>query len=97
MPIYAVTYAYDHRTDEQATVRPEHRAFLTGLRAANVLLASGPVTAGESRGALILVRAQSAEAALAALDDDPFRAHGFVTERAAAQWTVVIGPQDWSE
>ena len=95
MPIYAVTYAYDDRTDLMDQVRPQHRAFLAGLYAAGTLLASGPVSSGTSRGALILVRAESAEGALGLLDADPLAEAGLLADRAAVEWTCVYGP--WSD
>jgi len=95
MPIFAVTYAYDDRTELMDEVRPMHRAFLAGLYASGSLLASGPVVSGASRGALILVRAESDEAALHLLDADPYQEAGLLVERAAVSWTCVYGP--WSE
>lgn len=95
MEIYAVTYAYDTNEELRAEVRPRHRAFLTGLHAAGVLLASGPVDSEGAAGALIIVRAASAAGALALLDADPFLEAGTVAERQAVRWTPVIGP--WAD
>jgi uncharacterized protein YciI len=91
MTTFAVTYVYDDRADLRDVHRPAHRAFLTGLQAAGVLRASGPVTDGEMQGALLVVDAASAEAAGTILDSDPFATEGLVAARAVAEWTVVIG------
>ncbi|MBL0886316.1 YciI family protein [Myceligenerans indicum] len=98
MTTFAVTYVY---ADDDAALdahRPDHRAFLHGLRAEGTLLASGPQPAAGTEGgaaapagALLVVEADSRQAALAALDRDPFWTQGLVTERSAREWTVVIG------
>ena len=92
MTTYAVTYVYDSRSEERDTHRPAHRAFLGGLHAAGVLLASGPVTAGEMQGALLILEAASADKVAAILDADPFAVNGLVADRAITEWTVVFGP-----
>ncbi|SNS41094.1 hypothetical protein SAMN06309944_0146 [Micrococcales bacterium KH10] len=92
MKTFAVTYAYDAQTSLRDEVRPRHRAFLSGLYAAGVLLASGPVTSGASQGALIIVKAEDEASALALLDNDPFVIEGTVAERQAVEWTPVFGP-----
>lgn len=89
MSIYAVSYTY---TDDVATrdeVRPSHREFLLGLNAEGVVRASGPVDGGT--GALVVLEAESADAALAILDADPFTVRGVIAERGVRQWDVVIG------
>lgn len=89
MSIFAVSYTY---TDDVATrdeVRPSHRDFLRGLNADGVVRASGPVDGGI--GALVVLEAESAEAALTILDADPFALRGVIAERSAHQWDVVIG------
>jgi len=91
MTTYAVTYVYDDRAGDRDTHRPAHRAFLSGLPAAGVLRASGPVSDGDMQGALLVVDAPDAEAAGTILDSDPFALEGLVAARAVAEWTVVIG------
>ncbi len=91
MPTFAVTYAYDDRAALRDEIRPAHRFFLRALLEDGVLLASGPLgTTGP--GALIVLRAESAEAALAVLEADPFWAGGLVASRQAREWDPVIGP-----
>jgi uncharacterized protein YciI len=89
MSIFAVNYTY---TDDVATrdeVRPSHRDFLRGLNADGVVRASGPVDGGS--GALVIVEAESAEAAATILDADPFALRGVIAERSVHRWDVVIG------
>jgi len=95
MSLYAVTYAYTDDTELADQVRPVHRGFLSGLFASGSLLASGPVSSGDMRGALIIVRADSEQGALDLLETDPFNEAGVVADRAAVAWTCVYGP--WSE
>lgn len=99
MPFFAVQYTYDARTDHRDRVRPEHRRHLRGLVEEGVLLASGPYagpTDGavdpEPDGALLLVRAASAEEVGRILDADPFAVEGLVAGRAIRPWQPVLGP-----
>jgi uncharacterized protein YciI len=91
MALYAITYTYDtSRLDEIARLRPEHRAHLGALHRAGVDLASGPWTDG-APGALLLIRAESAQAALEAVAEDPFHVAGLITRREARGWDPVVG------
>jgi uncharacterized protein len=105
VPTFAVHYEYDTRRDVQDAVRPDHRAFVRSLLDAGTLLASGPLRGepahdGGARtgpdatppGALLIVRAPSADAALRLLDADPFREAGVVVSRSAREWDPVTGP-----
>ena len=99
MPIFAVQYAYDPRTTVRDRVRPQHRRYLAQLVEDGVLLASGPYmgrTEGtsddEPDGALLLVRADSAEHVGKALDADPFAVEGLVATRTIRPWQPVLGP-----
>lgn len=89
MSTFAVTYHYTDDVAKRDEVRPTHREFLLGLHAEGVVRASGPADGGS--GALVIVEADSADAALSILDADPFVAQGVVAERSARQWEVVIG------
>ena len=89
MAIFAVQYTYTDDADRVATFRPEHRAHLAELHDEGTLLLSGPLGGGP--GALLIVTAESEEAALAALDGDPFQREGVITGRTAREWTVVVG------
>ncbi|WP_369373354.1 YciI family protein [Promicromonospora sp. Populi] len=89
MSTYAVSYTYTDDVAKRDEVRPSHREFLLALNADGVVRASGPVDGGIA--ALIIVEAQSAEAALTILDADPFAVEGVIAERGVRQWDVVIG------
>lgn len=108
MPVFAVQYDYADRPDALTEVRPAHRAFLSGLVEDGALLASGPFRTGAGEawpaaggqaeaaragaGALLLVRAESAEAAAELLAPDPFLTAGLITQRTVRGWTPVMGP-----
>lgn len=88
--IFAVHYIYDpQRAEDLARIRPAHRTFLRGLFDEGSLLASGPYASGE---ALIIVKADTADAALALLDADPLNEAGVIAQRSAHQWQPVISP-----
>jgi uncharacterized protein YciI len=91
MAVFAVHYAYADRPEALTEVRPQHRQFLAALLADGVLLASGPYVGGPA-GALLLLRATSAESVLALLEADPFFAAGLIVERGAREWLPVMGP-----
>ncbi|WP_225754348.1 YciI family protein [Actinotalea sp. Marseille-Q4924] len=104
MPIYAIEYRYDSRPGVLDAGRPAHRSFMGRLHADGVLLASGPLRGepltddgaaapGEpgAPGALLLLRADSAQAALRILDDDPFRGAGLIASRTVREWELVTG------
>lgn len=90
MSIIAVTYTYDDsRTEILQANRPAHRAFLRSLFDKGLLLASGPLGDNE---ALIVVKADSPEAALSLLTGDPLLGVDVIAERQAQVWNPVIGP-----
>lgn len=91
MTIIAVTYVYGGDPRALAEHRPRHREFLQGLRAAGALIASGPFEDDLPDGALLLLRAESPEAALELLVPDPLFEVGVITQRSARPWKVVIG------
>lgn len=92
MDIFAVTYRYPTGADEAlAAIRPAHRTFLKGLYDAGQLLASGPT---DVPGALLILRAESAQDALALVDGDPFYASELIVDRKAVKWAPVYGPWD---
>ncbi|MEE6272725.1 YciI family protein [Georgenia wangjunii] len=92
MTIFAVEYTYDSaRTDDVATLRPEHREYLAGLVESGELLASGPWLDNAAPGALLLVVAQDVEHATRLLDDDPFHRAHLITHRTFRAWNPVLG------
>lgn len=96
MPIFAVEYTYDPaRGDDRDRVRPEHREFLQSLADAGTVLVRGPYTDDGPPGALIVVSAVDAAAALVALDPDPFHREGLIVDRTPREWAPV-GDHPWA-
>lgn len=88
--IFAVEYTYvTGRDEELSAIRPSHRAFNGALADQGRLIAAGPYTG--TNDALIIVRAEDADGALALLDDDPFQRAGLIAERAPREWNPVVG------
>lgn len=85
-----VVVSYRYVTDRDLSeVRPAHRAFLRELLEAGALVTSGPLPA--SNGALLVLRVDSPELALEALEADPFLVQGFIAARTAEEWQPVLG------
>ena len=89
MATYAVQYTYTDDAARVATFRPEHREHLAELHREGTVVLSGPL--GGAPGALLIVEAESEDAALAALDGDPFKRERVIADRVAREWKVVIG------
>jgi uncharacterized protein YciI len=92
MALFAVFYTYVTDSARLDQARGRHRAHLGALHRAGVVLASGPLGGDAPPDALLVVAAPDAEAALAALEADPFWVEGLIRERAARPWTQVYGP-----
>ncbi|TDE90462.1 hypothetical protein EXU48_18405 [Occultella glacieicola] len=93
MTTFAVEYTYDiTRTAEMEEIRPVHRAFLGDLLEQGTLLASGPWLDSATPGALLLVRADDADAVRRILDEDPFQRAKIITHRQVRAWNPVLGP-----
>lgn len=89
MATFAVQYTYTDDAETVQAVRPEHREHLRSLHAEGTLLLAGPLSGAP--GALLIVSAESEEAALAALDGDPFLRESVIVDRSAREWAVSIG------
>ena len=85
-----MNYFYAANESSLAEIRPIHRVWLKELYEAGTLLASGPMV--DNPGALLIFKAESAEALSALLDNDPFDIAGFIGERVITQWNPVFGP-----
>jgi uncharacterized protein YciI len=92
MPVFAVTYAYTHDNAGRDIHRPAHKEFLGGLGRRGINRVSGPFGPDETPGALILIKADSKEEALAATEQDPFRVNGLVASVSAREWIPMMGP-----
>ncbi|MDT9594726.1 YciI family protein [Nocardioides zeae] len=92
MSIYAVTYTYSDDVALRDAERPAHREYLAGLGEAGQLVVSGPWGPDEAAGALLLLRADSAEAARALTAADPFVKVGVVVDQTVREFLPVLGP-----
>lgn len=91
MSIYAVHYTYRDDAEAIAAGRPEHRAYLAGLVEEGRLLASGPYVGVEPDQALLVFRADSAEAVEEMLVGDPFQRDGLVAAHEITEWNPLLG------
>jgi uncharacterized protein YciI len=88
--IFAVHYQYN--ADElpvRDEHRPAHRAWLTGGAERGEVLLSGPYPDGS--GALILIEADSADAAAAYMANDPFAKAGALAAVQILEYAPVMG------
>lgn len=90
MTYFAVHYTYAGDAERVAEHRPAHRDYLRSLTDSG-LVAAGAHPDAEPPGALLIVRAESADQVTALLDGDPFRTEGLIVERRIVAWTPVIG------
>lgn len=90
MPVIAVEYTYSETTaSARDEVRPDHRAWLSGLVDAGTVLSTGPYAHGG--GALILVDAADADAARTLFADDPFAKADLIETARFTEWRPVMG------
>jgi uncharacterized protein YciI len=91
MTVFAVEYRYDASTAARRDeVRPDHRGWLANISEKGQLLVSGPYEDGT--GALLLLKADNAEALHSLLAEDPFAVEGLLAGTSAVAWTPVSGP-----
>lgn len=91
MTTFAIEYTYDAaRSTEMDEIRPAHRQFLGTLHDAGTLLMAGSWKE-PSPAAYLFVEADSPEAALALVEDDPFHVAGLITSRTAHPFNPVFG------
>ena len=94
-----MTYAlalirYRRPIDEVVAQQPAHRAYLQGLKASGVLLASGPLDPRYGGALLLRVPDENSQAALDAVrDHDPYWISG-VAQYELLPWNVVTGRED---
>lgn len=93
MSLFVIEYVYDAtRSDEMDVERPKHREFLGGLVDSGVIKLFGPSPAPDGTpGAFVFIEAEDADAALHAVDDDPFHVLGLIAPRTVRPFTVVRG------
>jgi uncharacterized protein YciI len=85
---FATTISYANKPDIIAEVRPRHREYLTSLKEAGKLWASGPFE--DDSGALIIYEADSQADAEKMIADDPFNKAGVFDSITMKPWTQVF-------
>ena len=90
MSHFAVQYTYVDDAAALDAARPAHRDYLRSLLD-GPLLAAGPLVDSPLPGALLVFRAEDADAVVALLDEDPFWTESLIVERSVEQWNPVLG------
>ena len=85
---FAANIEYIQDKTKIAEIRPIHRQYLTSLKDAGKLAASGPFL--DDSGALIIYEANTKEEAEAILQGDPFHANGIFVRWTIRPWNPVI-------
>ena len=88
MSYWVLEYRYADMT-ARARAREEHLAYMRGLHEQGAVVYGGPI--GDGGGAMVLLRADSAEAVQAVVDADPYTLAGVGADHVIRPWTVVIG------
>ncbi len=92
MAFYVIEYRYNPDLRNLVNdFRPAHRTYLRDLKNQGKLVSSGFFRDAEYDGAMLIVHADSAQEALALLDQDPFSLNGLIEDVAARQWIPTIG------
>lgn len=91
MSVFAVHYRYVDQPAVLTQHRPAHRDFLRDLLDQGIVLAAGAYTDGPA-GALLVFRADSAEAVERLLETDPFQQLGLVEGLEVRAWGQAMGP-----
>jgi len=91
MTVFAVEYTYSETTtalrDEH---RADHRAWLARLVDEGTVAESGPYPDGS--GALLIFRADDADALATILTEDPFHAVAAISGTRVTEWKPLFGP-----
>lgn len=91
MAHYAITYVYD-KPAVQDEHRPAHRAYLASALEQGTLAVAGPLLKDEiATGALLIVRAETREAAQKFVHADPMYTGGAVLSHTVTEWNPVTG------
>ncbi len=92
MALYVVEYRYDEALSNLVSdFRPAHREYLRGLKDAGNLVASGFLRDSLFDGAMLILRANSAQEARDLLEDDPFAANGLIHSLLVREWHPTLG------
>ena len=79
--------------DLRMSTRPDHLAFLEGLKSEGALILAGPFLddAGKPCGSLVVVKADTQEAAQAMLEADPYQKVGLFASTDLRPWNWTFG------
>lgn len=94
MGLYIIQYRYP--SDRRFLVedfRPAHRSFMRELHGRGLLLSAGFLSDAMYDGAMLIVRAESAQAAQALLEGDAFYDSGLMEELTIRSWAQTLGPE----
>jgi len=97
MGLFAVIYRYSTDTEALDEHRPSHKDYLRALFEAGVIVVSGPLGEGGGPGALLVLRAESADAVTGHLDGDPFHRLRLIVEREVRAWSPAFGGERLAE
>jgi uncharacterized protein YciI len=97
MQLFAVIYRYSTDMAALDEHRPSHKDYLRELFEAGVVVVSGPMGEGGGPGALLVLRADSADAVKGHLDGDPFHRLGLIVEREVRAWSPAFGADRLAE
>jgi hypothetical protein len=89
---FAAIIEYTQDKDKVTALRPAHRQYLTGLKAAGQLVVCGPFT--DDSGGMIVYEAANKEAAEKLLEADPFHANGVFVRWQLRPWIPVMANRE---
>lgn len=92
MTLYVVEYRYDEELSNLVNdFRPAHREYLRRLQDGGNLVASGFLRDSVFDGAMLILRAETAQDATALLNDDPFVTNGLIHSLRVREWHPTLG------
>ncbi len=92
MTLYVVEYRYDEDLSNLVSdFRPAHREYLRSLQSKGNLVASGFLRDAVFDGAMLILRAGTAQQAAELLNDDPFVTNGLIHSLRVREWHPTLG------
>ena len=88
MAHFILTYGYND-TPQRAERRDDHLAHLAKLEAEGKLVLAGPLA--DLSGGVIVLAADTEEAAQALVEQDPYTRHGVTRDRVLKEWKITVG------
>ena len=90
MPTFVATFSYC-QADVGPDLRAAHARYLAALRATGTLIAAGPIRDEPERSAMMIVKAESLEAAASALERGPVGQAGAMRQLSVRAWDPLHG------